>query len=109
MRTQSASAANRTVAVVPAILCNHPDDVAEVKVADDYRILVSFHDGTSGVVDLSRLIRSPQAGVFAELADPLVFAKAEVVLGAVTWPGEIDLAPDAMYAALRSAGEWIPE
>jgi hypothetical protein len=32
-----------------------------------------------------------------------------VVLGAVTWPGEIDIAPDAMYQALRRDGEWVVE
>lgn len=26
--------------------------------------------------------------------------------GVVTWPGEIDLAPDAMYAAIAATGEW---
>jgi hypothetical protein len=26
--------------------------------------------------------------------------------GAVTWPGEIDLAPDAMYAAIAAEGKW---
>jgi len=26
--------------------------------------------------------------------------------GAVTWPGEIDLAPDAMYAEITATGAW---
>ncbi|SPE30180.1 hypothetical protein SBA5_760010 [Candidatus Sulfotelmatomonas gaucii] len=26
--------------------------------------------------------------------------------GAVTWPGELDLAPDAMHAAILEQGEW---
>jgi hypothetical protein len=25
----------------------------------------------------------------------------------VTWPGEIDLAPDAMYAEIKQGGHWI--
>jgi hypothetical protein len=24
----------------------------------------------------------------------------------VSWPGELDLAPDAMHAAIREHGEW---
>ena len=111
MRRESKSVDDPAAAVVrstvPAIVCTAPDDVAEVKVLAEYRIAVRFHDGTSGVVDLSRLVCSPAAGVFAELRDPAVFARVEVTLGAVKWPGEIDLAPDAMYAALRGAGEWI--
>jgi hypothetical protein len=29
--------------------------------------------------------------------------------GAVMWPGEIDLAPDAMYDEIRKEGRWAPE
>ncbi|MEJ2388105.1 MAG: DUF2442 domain-containing protein, partial [Chromatiaceae bacterium] len=41
------------------------------------------------------------------LADPSIFAQAHVEYGAVTWPGEIDLAPDAMYAEIKKAGTWV--
>lgn len=51
---------------------------------------------------------SPDAGVFAALADPAVFAQVTVEHGAVTWPGEIDLAPDSMHAAIAATGEWMP-
>ena len=27
--------------------------------------------------------------------------------GVVTWPGELDLAPDAMHEAIQQHGEWI--
>jgi hypothetical protein len=81
--------------------------VAEVEVLEDYRVRVRFRDGTDGVVDLYRLIFSPEAGVFSVLQDPEMFAQARVVLGAVTWPGELDLAPDAMYDEIRAHGEWI--
>jgi len=50
---------------------------------------------------MSALIRSPSAGVFAALADPVVFARVRLELGAPTWPGEIDIAPDAIHAAIR--------
>lgn len=95
-----------TVPVVPPIVCNHPDDVAEVRVESEYRLFVRFFDGTSGVIDMSGLIHSPQAGVFAVLTDPQCFAKAGIEFGAVTWPNGLDLAPDAMYAALRNNPVW---
>lgn len=25
----------------------------------------------------------------------------------VTWPGELDLAPDAMYEHIKASGEWL--
>ena len=28
-------------------------------------------------------------------------------LKVVSWPGEVDLAPDAMYEAIRRDGEWL--
>ena len=92
---------------VPPIVCNQPDDVAEVQALDEFRLRVRFHDGSEGHVDMNGLIHSPRAGVFAQLADPARFAAAEVQYGAVTWPGELDLAPDAMYAEIKKTGEWI--
>ena len=74
----------------------------------DYRLLVKFMDGTAGEVDLSRLVISDNAGIFAQLRDPGLFAQAYVEYGAVVWPGEIDLAPDAMYDEIKKHGRWVP-
>jgi Protein of unknown function (DUF2442) len=75
----------------------------------DYRLTVKFIDGATGEVDLSRLITSDTAGIFAQLRDPIVFGQARVEYGAVVWPGEIDLAPDAMYDEIQKYGRWVPE
>lgn len=84
-----------------------PWRVEAVEAIGGYRLKVRFFDGTTGIVDLSARVRSPHAGVFAALADPARFAEVFVSFGVVTWPGEIDLAPDAMYRAIRTAGHWI--
>jgi hypothetical protein len=55
---------------------------------------------------MTQLVHSPNAGVFAALLDPSLFAQATIEYGAVTWPGELDLAPDAMHAAIREHGVW---
>lgn len=91
----------------PAILSQMPWHVAKVQALPGFRLHVRFIDETEGAVDLSRLLASAQAGVFAQLADPDRFGQVGVSYGAVTWPGEPDLAPDAMYARLRSGGEWV--
>lgn len=106
MPEHAAAVADRTVAVAPPIRCNHPDDVAEVRVTGDAQLWARFHDGTSGTVELHDLIHSARAGVFAKLRDPALFAQARIELGAVAWPDGPDLAPDAMYAAFRSSGTW---
>jgi len=80
-----------------------------VRADRNFSLWVKFFDGTEGTVEMSALVHSPNAGVFAALADPARFAQARVELGAVTWPGDLDPAPDAMYAALRQHGVWKPE
>jgi hypothetical protein len=67
---------------------------------------VAFADGLTGTVDMSHMVQSPKAGVFAALADPSLFAQVTLEYGAVTWPGELDLAPDAMYSAIQKHREW---
>jgi hypothetical protein len=76
----------------------------EVTALPDDRLFVRFVDGLTGIVDLSALIASPQAGVFARLRDRTLFEQVHVEMGAVVWPGELDLAPDAMHAAIKSTG-----
>lgn len=91
---------------IPAIICNQPDDVAEVTPLDGFRLRVCFYDGLEGEVHMRSLVHSASAGVFAQLADPARFAEVYVEYGAVTWPGEIDLAPDAMYTEIKRNGKW---
>jgi hypothetical protein len=45
--------------------------------------------------------------IFEALRDPALFSQAQVVLGAVQWPNGADLAPDAMYDAIRERGQWV--
>jgi hypothetical protein len=81
-----------------------PWHVLSVKVISPGKIEVVFNDSLRGVADLSELIRSEDAGVFAALRDATVFAQSYVDYGAVTWPGEIDLAPDALHARIKAQG-----
>ncbi len=107
MRTQSAAPQDSPLAVTPPIQPRMPWRVAAVEALPDFRLHVRFVDGTEGTVDLTVLVHSPAAGVFASLGDSALFAQVFVEHGAVTWPGEIDLAPDAMYAAIKKTGTWV--
>lgn len=89
------------------IVPRSPWRVATVEALEGFRLKVRFLDGTEGLVDMSVRVRSTDAGVFAALADPARFAEVFVDYGAVSWPGEIDLAPDAMYQAIRETGQWV--
>lgn len=107
MRTQSAAQQDSPLGVTPPIQPRMPWRVAAVEALSGFRLHVRFVDDTEGTVDLAALVQSPGAGVFASLVDPALFAQVFVEHGAVTWPGEIDLAPDAMYAEVKKAGTWV--
>ena len=79
-------------------------NVIDVKTLLPLSMQVTFADGISGKVHLEP---SYLKGVFQALKDPDVFRQAYIEHGAVTWPGNLDLAPDAMYEAIKINGEWI--
>ncbi len=80
--------------------------VTEVRALDDCcSIRVRFTDGLEGVV---RFPPEFFQGVFSHLSDPARFKEVAVVSGAVTWPGGLDLAPDAMYVDIKRQGERLP-
>ena len=68
-----------------------------------FRLKLTFRDGTEGVVDMKAAIFAPTAGVFAALRDEKVFREVRVEMGALVWPGDIDVAPDALYDGVRSS------
>ncbi len=107
MRTQSTAQEDSSLGVTPPVQPRMPWRLAAVEALPGFRLRVQFMDGTEGTVDLMGLIQSPGAGVFAALADPSLFSQVFIEHGAVTWPGEIDLAPDAMYAEIKKAGTWV--
>jgi hypothetical protein len=82
-----------------------PWRVSSVQPLNGFRLHVRFVDGLEGEVEMKGLIHSSAAGVFAPLADLYLFTQVCVVHGAVTWPGEIDLAPDAMHAEIKRNGK----
>lgn len=92
-----------------AIKATVPWRVIEVVAGADFSLQVRFVDGLQGRVEMKGLIFGPKSGVFAALADPALFAKVYLEYGAVTWPGEIDLAPDAMHEAIKAGGVWVLE
>lgn len=107
MLTQPATQEDIATRLNPLPSPRSPWRVSAVAVLPDYRLKVQFLDGTEGIVDLAALVHSPNAGVFASLSDPQRFAEVRVEMGAVSWPGGVDLAPDAMYAEIKRSGTWV--
>ncbi len=79
-------------------------DVVEVTPESGWLLKVRFADGLTGTV---RFDPGYFTGVFEPLRDPQFFNRVFVDRGAVAWPGDLDLAPDAMYREIQNHGEWI--
>ncbi len=79
-------------------------DVVEVRPEPDFTLFVRFADGLTGHVHFT-----PDYfhGVFEHLRDPDLFALVFVDHGAVAWPGDVDLAPDALYEEIRLNRELV--
>jgi hypothetical protein len=74
-------------------------DVVEVKPEPDCCLFVRFKDGLSGRV---RFQLEELSGALAPLREPQFFSRVFIDHGALAWPGDIDLAPDAMYRQVAS-------
>lgn len=79
-------------------------DVKQYNILRHGRFRVVFEDGLTGDVELAP---SKFRGVFETLQNPECFRNMDIINGAITWPAlDVDLAPDAMYAAIKQQGVW---
>ncbi|MGM0498568.1 MAG: DUF2442 domain-containing protein [Bacteroidota bacterium] len=106
MCANAVTSKNRTSFVEPPVTPSMPWRVQQLKVLPEYMLFVRFLDGLEGYVNMKKFLFSDRAGVFAELRDFQKFSGATILYGAVTWPGEIDIAPDAMYEQIKAFGKW---
>jgi hypothetical protein len=107
MRSHADAEEDRPAEVTPPVRPVAPWRVAQMEVLSGFRLRVRFNDGTEGTVELAGFLHSASAGVFAALRDEGLFRQAQVRFGAVTWPGDLDLAPDAMHREIKEHGRWI--
>lgn len=82
--------------------------IISVKPLEHYSLELTFTDGLSGIVDLSKWIVG-HGGVFAPLQDENYFRQVKVDPEAKTifWPNGVDFCPDVLYA--EAIGKKIPE
>jgi len=106
MRASATTETYQTLDIKPAA----PWRVFGIKVESAYRLEVFFMDGSSGWVDLGLWLRSKRidGSIFEPLRGEDFFRRAEVALGAITWPNGADLPPDVIYDAIRLGGIWQP-
>ncbi len=83
-----------------------PWRVINVRALPAYKMFVKFADGTEGQVDM-RAFLERDCGVFKVLRDVEKFNAVFVEHGAVTWPDELDLAPDKMHDQLQHSDVYV--
>ncbi len=102
MPIETVTQEHRPAGVIPAA----PWRVSAVNVQPGYRLSVTCNDGTSGVVDMSRLVASERAGVYAVLKDAQLFQQVSIELGALTWPNGADLDPLWVHEEIGKNKTW---
>jgi hypothetical protein len=69
--------------------------IVSVDVLSDYRLDLTFKDGTRGLADLHELVG---IGVFALWNDYSAFRNVKIGdSGELVWSGGVDLCPDSLY------------
>ncbi|HVD39979.1 MAG TPA: DUF2442 domain-containing protein [Solirubrobacterales bacterium] len=76
--------------------------VTDLDYLGGHRLQLAFDDGSFGEVDFSR---EEWKGVFAPLADPSYFGRAELdeELGTIVWPNGADIAPETLHRLATSS------
>lgn len=98
------SRADCAAAMMPELKSGAAWRITDMQLLADRAMQVRFVDGVEGMV---RFGPNFYRGVFAHLIDADRFAEARVEMGAVTWPGELDLAPDRMHDDIVANGECV--
>jgi hypothetical protein len=74
-------------------------EVCEVKAAPDHLLHLVFNTGEERYFDMKPYLEYP---VFKRLQNPAFFSLARIDYGTVTWPGDIDIAPETLYHESKS-------
>ena len=69
-------------------------EVNSVEVVANFGLVLTFNNGEQRRFDMRPYLHFP---VFRRLENPGYFSLARVDYGTVTWPGEIDMAPETLY------------
>ena len=80
--------------------------VRAFSVRPDYRLSITCNDGTNDIVDMSALVNSADARIYAALEDAQLFQKVSIELGARSWPNGADLDPLWTHDELGKNKTW---
>lgn len=70
------------------------ESVVRVLPREDYQLEIEFSTGEVRLFDVRPYL---DKGVFSQLKDRTLFARAFVAFDTVCWPNELDIAPETLY------------
>lgn len=78
-------------------------DVISADYKGGYKIEITFEDGATGVVDLSKYLS--KGGVFEKFKNMEFFKNFSInkELSVLTWGDQVDIAPETLYAEATSS------
>ena len=76
----------------------------------DYRLELSFRDGTTAELDFRQRVVG-RGGVFRQLEDIEFFKQVQVdpEAGTIVWPNGVDFCPDVLYSLATGRPIRVPE
>ena len=74
-------------------------NVVRAKYDTEFRIRLTFNDGTEASVDFQLWLSGP---IFEPLTQPAYFRKFFLDGGTVAWPNGADIAPETFYEAAKA-------
>jgi hypothetical protein len=83
--------------------------VKQVHYRGEYRLELSFTDGTSGEYDFKERVVG-RGGVFEPLEDIAFFRQVKVdsEAGTIIWPNGVDFCPDVLYSLVTGKPIRVP-
>ncbi len=73
-------------------------DITNAEYMEDYKIKLTFEDGSVGIADLSTY--KDKDNVFKSFLDKAYFTNYRVEYGTLVWGnGELDIAPETLYTS----------
>jgi hypothetical protein len=77
-------------------------DVIKVKVLNDYKLNLTFDDGISGDIDISKLVSFK--GIFEPLKDRKFFSQVRVNrdIGTICWSNGADFSPTFLHESIQT-------
>ena len=71
--------------------------VINAKLFEDYKVLIEFNDGVSGIIDFYNDLNNDHREIVRELIDIEKFNTVKAELDTLCWDNGVDFAPEYLY------------